>query len=104
VYRKKWVIHIDRLHREKANGATVSIGLNPSKVEVTKLHLLKDRKAILARKNRDQSDAGKVCPVLGSPMGQAFCDSIAFGVSDVECLSFVNPFFSCLIVLCVLLI
>jgi len=34
VYRKKWVIHIDRLHREKANGVTANIGFNASKVSV----------------------------------------------------------------------
>lgn len=32
VYRKKWVIHIERIQKEKANGATVSIGFDPSKV------------------------------------------------------------------------
>lgn len=32
VYRRKWVIHIDRLQREKANGASVSVGVHPSKV------------------------------------------------------------------------
>ena len=32
VYRRKWVIHIDRLQREKANGASVPVGIHPSKV------------------------------------------------------------------------
>jgi large subunit ribosomal protein L26e len=32
VYRKKWVLHIERIQREKANGATVSVGIHPSKV------------------------------------------------------------------------
>ena len=32
VYRKKWVIHVDRVTREKANGASVYIGIHPSKV------------------------------------------------------------------------
>lgn len=32
VYRKKWVIHIERLHREKANGVVAPIGFNASKV------------------------------------------------------------------------
>eukprot|EP00051_Salpingoeca_urceolata_P026105 m.476101 g.476101 ORF g.476101 m.476101 type:complete len:142 (-) comp20433_c0_seq1:45-470(-) len=58
VYRKKWVIQIDRLHREKANGAQISVGFHPSKVEITKLKLDKDRKAILARKDRTK-DAEK---------------------------------------------
>ena len=29
---KKWVIHIERLQKEKANGNSVNIGFNPSKV------------------------------------------------------------------------
>ena len=32
VYRKKWVIHIERITREKVNGATVNVGVDPSKV------------------------------------------------------------------------
>ena len=50
VYRKKWVIHVDRIQREKANGATVPAGIHPSKVEIVKLKLDKDRKKILERK------------------------------------------------------
>ncbi|KAF9363729.1 60S ribosomal protein L26 [Mortierella sp. NVP85] len=52
VYRRKWVIHVERVNREKANGASVPVGIHPSKVVVTKLHLDKDRKAILERKDR----------------------------------------------------
>jgi large subunit ribosomal protein L26e len=36
--------------REKANGASVYIGIHPSKVVVTKLKLDKDRKKMLDRK------------------------------------------------------
>lgn len=69
VYRKKWVIHIDRISREKANGASVNVGVHPSKVEsslhswhghplwsaceqveIVKLKLDKDRRKILERK------------------------------------------------------
>ena len=57
-YRKKFVIHIDRISREKANGATVNVGIHPSKCIITKLKLDKDRKNILERKNRS-SDAEK---------------------------------------------
>ena len=32
VYRKKRVIHVERLQREKANGAAVFIGVDPSNV------------------------------------------------------------------------
>src|SRR5690606_7884837 len=31
-YRKKWVIHIDKLNRDKENGQTVPVGVDPSKV------------------------------------------------------------------------
>jgi len=51
-YRKKWVIHIERVTRDKANGQTVQIGIHPSKVMITKIKLDKDRKALLERKNR----------------------------------------------------
>ena len=32
VYRKKWVIHVERITREKVNSATVNVGIDPSKV------------------------------------------------------------------------
>merc|ERR1712087_811630 len=31
VYRRKWVIHIERITRERVNGATVNVGIYPSK-------------------------------------------------------------------------
>ncbi|KAL9061294.1 MAG: hypothetical protein Q9162_000168 [Coniocarpon cinnabarinum] len=49
-YRLKYVIHIERLTREKSNGQSVPIGVAPSKVQVTKLKLDKDRENILERK------------------------------------------------------
>nr|GLL19274.1 60S ribosomal protein L26-1-like [Ipomoea trifida]GMC59965.1 60S ribosomal protein L26-1-like [Ipomoea batatas]GME03486.1 60S ribosomal protein L26-1-like [Ipomoea batatas] len=58
VYRKKWVIHIERITREKVNGSTVNVGIHPSKVVVTKLKLDKDRKALLDRKAKGRA-AGK---------------------------------------------
>jgi len=60
VYRKKWVIHIERITREKVNGATVNVGIDPSKVVVTKLKLDKDRKSMLDRKGKkDDKNKGK---------------------------------------------
>mmetsp|Transcript_26821 Transcript_26821/g.86111 ORF Transcript_26821/g.86111 Transcript_26821/m.86111 type:complete len:146 (-) Transcript_26821:253-690(-) len=50
VYRRKWVIHIERITREKVNGATVNVGIDASKVVITKLKIDKDRKALLERK------------------------------------------------------
>lgn len=32
VYRKKFVVYIERIQREKANGASVHVGIHPSKV------------------------------------------------------------------------
>merc|ERR1712216_1039747 len=51
VYRKKYVIRIERVTREKSNGSTVNVGIHPSNVSITKLKLDKDRRAILARKD-----------------------------------------------------
>ena len=59
-YRLKWVIHIDKVNREKANGSTVAVGIHPSNVEISKLKLTHHRKAILERKDRStKSDKGK---------------------------------------------
>ena len=43
--------------REKDSGATVQVGIHPSKCVITKLKLDKDRKAILERKNRETKSA-----------------------------------------------
>merc|ERR1712178_648806 len=51
VYRKKYVIHIERVTREKSNGFTVNVGIHPSNGMITKLKLDKDRRAILDRKD-----------------------------------------------------
>ena len=59
-YRLKWVIHVDKIQREKANGASVPVGISASNVEITKLKLSKNRKAILERKSRaGKKTAGK---------------------------------------------
>lgn len=50
VYRKKWVIHIERITRDKVTGTSVNVGIDPSKVVITKIKLDKDRKALLERK------------------------------------------------------
>ncbi len=51
-YRKKYVIHVERVTREKVNGQSVQVGIQPSNVVITKIKLDKDRKALLERKNR----------------------------------------------------
>merc|ERR1711967_175129 len=55
VYRKKYVIHIERVTREKSNGSTVNVGIHPSNVMITKLKLDKDRRAILDRKDASKA-------------------------------------------------
>ncbi|CCE82146.1 Piso0_002844 [Millerozyma farinosa CBS 7064] len=50
VYRLKYAIQIEKLQREKSNGASVPLNIHPSKVVLTKLHLDKDRKALIQRK------------------------------------------------------
>jgi len=37
VYRKKWVIHVERVTVEKSNAATVPVGISPSNVVITSL-------------------------------------------------------------------
>merc|ERR1712055_826664 len=62
VYRKKFVIHIERIHKDKANGATAHVGIHPSKVCIVKLKMDKDRKRILERKAKSRqqlADKGK---------------------------------------------
>ena len=72
-YRKKFVVHIEKLTREKANGATVHIGIHPSKVAITKPKLDKDRKALLDRRDstkRGLAEKGKItsAQVESTPM------------------------------------
>ncbi|KAH3903046.1 60S ribosomal protein uL24 SCDLUD_000656 [Saccharomycodes ludwigii] len=50
VYRLKYAIQVDKLTKEKSNGASIPININASKVVITKLHLDKDRKALITRK------------------------------------------------------
>ena len=51
-YRKKYVIHVERIARDKANGQTVQSGIDASNCVITKIKMDKCRKAILDRKNR----------------------------------------------------
>lgn len=52
VYRLKYIIHVERVSREKSNGSSVPIGIHPSKVTITKLKIDKDRENILARSGK----------------------------------------------------
>ncbi|EGF80196.1 hypothetical protein BATDEDRAFT_7066, partial [Batrachochytrium dendrobatidis JAM81] len=52
VYRRKYVIYIEKVTRDKANGNTIPIPIHPSNVVITKIKMDKDRKALLERKSR----------------------------------------------------
>jgi large subunit ribosomal protein L26e len=56
VYRKKYVIHVDRVTRDKTNGTTVQLPVHPSNVVITKVKLDKDRKTIITRKGGKAGD------------------------------------------------
>merc|ERR1712203_398426 len=56
-YRKKFVVYIERIQREKANGATVYVGIHPSKVSIVKLKMGKDRKLIIDRRAKGRAAA-----------------------------------------------
>ncbi|EKD12287.1 hypothetical protein LZ554_000946 [Drepanopeziza brunnea f. sp. 'monogermtubi'] len=49
VYRLKYVVHIERVVKEKSSGQSVPLGIHPSKVVITKLKIDKDRESILER-------------------------------------------------------
>lgn len=74
VYRRKYVIHVERINREKNNGATVPLGIHPSNCVITKLHLDPDRKALLARKDRTASAEKNKGKITEAEVPQAALD------------------------------
>ena len=64
-------IYIERIQREKANGATTNVGIHPSKVAIVKLKMDKDRKAILDRRAKGRAEA------LGKDKGKHSEESVA---------------------------
>ncbi len=48
VYRKKWVIHVEKFTRDKQNGQSVQIPIRPSNCVIEKLHLDQTRKNRIA--------------------------------------------------------
>ncbi|KAK9381996.1 60S ribosomal protein uL24 [Kockiozyma suomiensis] len=50
VYRLKYIIQVEKLTKDKADGSSVPVSVHPSKVVITKLKLDKDREALLSRK------------------------------------------------------
>merc|ERR1712002_1272413 len=85
VYRKKFVIHIERIHRDKANGATAHVGIHPSKVCIVKLKMDKDRKRILERKAKSRQQLAD----KGKHTEESIMDSsVCFPLSANCCLDF----------------
>lgn len=56
-YRRKWVIHIEKVTREKANGQTIQVGIHPSKVVITKVKMNHDRHRLLVKKRLGKEKA-----------------------------------------------
>merc|ERR1712131_437752 len=50
VHRRKFVVHVERMQREKVNGSTGQVGIHPSNCVITKLKLDKDRTAMLTKR------------------------------------------------------
>ena len=59
VYRLKYVIHVERVVKEKSNGQSSAMGIAPSKVMITKLKLDKDRENILERIKKGREERAK---------------------------------------------
>ena len=55
VYRKKFCIYIDRHTKERAQGGTVKIPLDPSNVEITQLKMDRNRQEKLNEKLRSRN-------------------------------------------------
>merc|ERR1712027_191888 len=54
---QKFCVYIERIQREKANGASVFVGIHPSKVCIVKLKMDKDRKSIIDRRAKGRAEA-----------------------------------------------
>jgi ribosomal protein uL24 len=66
VRRKKYVIHVDRVTRDKVNGATVHVGVHPSNVVLINLKLDKDRKTTIERRKLGRGNKDKATESVGS--------------------------------------
>uniref|UniRef100_A0A4W6CTD5 Ribosomal protein L26 n=1 Tax=Lates calcarifer TaxID=8187 RepID=A0A4W6CTD5_LATCA len=62
VYRKKYVIYIERVQREKANGTTVHVGIHPSKVRQSCPQMVGNVE--MREKCKDESEIVEQCRLL----------------------------------------
>ena len=53
VYRRRWVIYVDKVTTDKQNGQPVNIPIKPSNCNIETLHLDKDRKDLIERVSKD---------------------------------------------------
>ncbi|SAM01823.1 hypothetical protein [Absidia glauca] len=83
VYRKKWVIHIERVTREKVNGASAPIGIHPSNVVINKLKLDHSRQAVLDRKGKKEA-MQQTHGSVGGAVGPAIKTTQWFGLYKVH--------------------
>merc|ERR1712238_428244 len=58
-FRKKFVVYVERITREKVNGTSVPVGIPASSLTITKLKMDKDRKSALERKNKNKDGTDK---------------------------------------------
>jgi large subunit ribosomal protein L26e len=54
VYRKRWVIYVDKVNREKQNGQSVFLPLKPCYCVIEKLLLNNDRKKLIEKKSANK--------------------------------------------------
>ena len=50
VYRRRWCIYVEKVTRQKKNGALIKIPIHPSNCVLTKLKLTPDREDLIKRK------------------------------------------------------
>ena len=50
VYRKKYVVHVEKCTRDKSNGQNIPVGINASNLVITNLKMDKCRRKILQRR------------------------------------------------------
>ena len=59
VYRKKFVIHVERVTIDRANGAPVQAGIHPSNCQIIKPKIDADRTAMIERKAAGRQERSK---------------------------------------------
>merc|ERR1712183_1014483 len=77
-YRKKFVVYIERIQREKASGASVYVGIHPSEVCIVKLKMDKGRKEILDRRAKGRAEA------TGKDKGKFTEETVAAAAAPME--------------------